>query len=151
MAARVPTILVVDDSSEARDTYLDLLGDAGFEVSGAEDGTAALAAIDRRAPDLVILDMQMPQMGGLELLERVRARRATAPPFVCVSGLEALEHAALARGARAFLRKPVVGADLLAVIDAALAGVTCPFTPGTWLPTAECSRASAVLPESSCP
>ena len=154
MTARAPKILVVDDSSEALAIYADLLGEAGYDVTAAENGVAALAAMGRRMPDLVLLDLQMPAMGGLELLDRVRERRATAPPVVAVSGLESLERAALSRGARAFLRKPVQACDLVAVIDAALEGVRCAWgelDATDVLTTAECSRVSGEHERPACP
>lgn len=122
MPARV---LVVDDSPVARAMYLDLLGDAGYAAEAVDDGAAALGVLDRCMSDVIVLDMEMPTLGGIEVLKRLSARSAELPPIVVVSGIDSAEREALALGARAFLRKPVTGPDLVDVIEAALAGVRC--------------------------
>jgi two-component system OmpR family response regulator len=65
-------ILVVDDDAHIRQVLTFALGKAGMETSEAGDGEAALAAIDRERPDLVVLDINMPRMDGLEVCRRLR-------------------------------------------------------------------------------
>ncbi|HYK97186.1 MAG TPA: response regulator [Candidatus Acidoferrales bacterium] len=84
-----PCVLVVDDDPVTRDTLRQLLGDAGYDVQTAEDGAAALGALDRgeRWPDLVLLDMRMPFMDGPTFFECLRSRpESRRTPVVIVSG-----------------------------------------------------------------
>jgi CheY-like chemotaxis protein len=78
-------VLVVDDESSIRDMMAMLLEEAGYEVSTAENGLGALAQIKRLAPDVIISDLNMPQMSGFELLSVVR-RRFPEIPVVAMSG-----------------------------------------------------------------
>ena len=71
-------ILVVDDVPDCRAVLAAMLGAQGYAVRTADCGPAALAAIDERRPDAVLLDVMMPGMSGLEVLERVRATPVTA-------------------------------------------------------------------------
>ena len=66
------SILVVDDDPHIRQLLVFALGKAGFDTAEAEDGEAALAAVDEHAPDLVVLDINMPRMDGLEVCRRLR-------------------------------------------------------------------------------
>ena len=67
-----PTILVVDDVADARDVLAKLLRLGGYKSVTAEDGQTALAAVETDAPDLVLLDLTMPGMDGVEVLRRLR-------------------------------------------------------------------------------
>ena len=67
------TVLVVDDDPHIRQLLVFALGRAGLDTLQAEDGEAALAAVERHAPDLVVLDINMPRMDGLEVCRRLRA------------------------------------------------------------------------------
>lgn len=75
-------ILVVDDDRALRHALATLLADAGYTVVQANDGSGALASLARDSPDLVLLDLGLPDMGGLEVLERLRA--VASPPRVVV-------------------------------------------------------------------
>jgi CheY-like chemotaxis protein len=76
-----PTVLIVDDHEDFRASARALLELQGFEVVAAvEDGEAALAAVDRLRPELVLLDVQLPGMDGFEVAERLATR--TQPPRV---------------------------------------------------------------------
>jgi len=68
------TILIVDDDPHIRQLLVFAFGKAGLETIEAADGEAALAQVERHAPDLVILDINMPRMDGLEVCRRLRAR-----------------------------------------------------------------------------
>src|SRR5829696_9243491 len=65
----MPTILVVDDDSSARNAIIRLLKHEGYAVTGAENGQAALDALGVGSPDLILLDLMMPELDGLEMLE----------------------------------------------------------------------------------
>ena len=68
-----PLCLVVDDSVSVRRTTEIFVRDLGFEVDGASDGVEALERVRRRVPDLMLVDMEMPRMNGLELVRALRA------------------------------------------------------------------------------
>ncbi|MGC4118649.1 MAG: response regulator [Myxococcales bacterium] len=99
-------VLVVDDSATVRDLLCELLCEAGVEVEVACDGRAALAALERSAPDLVLTDLEMPVMDGFELLREVRAR-LQALPVVLLTTRGSLEdrRRATALGASAYVVK----------------------------------------------
>jgi excisionase family DNA binding protein len=115
--ARGPLVLVVDDDPQVREVVrinLELEGYAVREAANAEEG---LAAVEDDAPDLILLDVMMPQVDGWEMLRRVQERHGIGSiPVVMFSGqLEgAVEQEAAERGARAFVGKPF---DLRALIE----------------------------------
>ncbi|MBV9509179.1 MAG: response regulator transcription factor [Caulobacteraceae bacterium] len=74
MASMSQTILVVDDDPHIRQLLVFALAKAGFETKEAEDGEAALALIEAAAPDLIVLDINLPRMNGLDVCRRVRAQ-----------------------------------------------------------------------------
>jgi DNA-binding response OmpR family regulator len=78
-------LLVVDDDPSCLESVCAYLEDSGFGVSRARDGREGLAAIERESPDLVLLDLQMPGLHGLEVLAAVR-ERSPATPVVVFSG-----------------------------------------------------------------
>ena len=114
------TILVVDDEATFMHMVTTLLEAEGHTVVQAGDGDAALTAIDERCPDLIVLDLGLPEMSGLEVLSRVRAR-ATVPVIV-VSGREAESERVLAfdLGADDYVVKPFLLREFAARIRAAL-------------------------------
>ncbi|MAT61492.1 MAG: two-component system response regulator [Micrococcales bacterium] len=67
-------LLVVDDDSFVREMLRDLLEEKGYEVVEAEDGPTALAAVSERVPDLVILDIMMPGLSGIDVLKQLRKK-----------------------------------------------------------------------------
>jgi DNA-binding response OmpR family regulator len=72
-------ILVVDDEPEVRKLMEHFLAGRGYEVRLAENGRVGLAALDSFAPDLVLLDVHMPEMDGMETLRRLAVRSPTLP------------------------------------------------------------------------
>lgn len=72
--SRMPNVLVVDDDPHIRQLLVFALEKAGLSAREAEDGEAALAQVDASAPDLVILDINMPKLDGLEVCRRIRAQ-----------------------------------------------------------------------------
>lgn len=114
-------ILIVDDDRLVLATFERGLRNAGYEVSTAESGPQALRACAETPPDLVLLDIRMPEMSGLEAAQRLR--RETDVPFVFLSAyddIETLKQAA-EHGALGYLVKPVDMPQVIAVIEAALA------------------------------
>jgi len=80
-----PRILVVDDEPSMRETLGVLLMSVGYDVDMAEDGISAVSQLNRRAPDLIVTDLHMPQMSGIELISHVRSRHPSIS-IVAMSG-----------------------------------------------------------------
>jgi CheY-like chemotaxis protein len=101
-------IMVVDDEPNIRRLFRDELEDAGYEIEQAGDGAEALAELQRTNPDLVILDLRMPELNGLEFLERARRIRPNLPVIVCtaVRGIEG-DYELWAAQVSSILNKPV--------------------------------------------
>ncbi|GAA2907617.1 hypothetical protein Acy02nite_87220 [Actinoplanes cyaneus] len=109
-------ILVVDDEPDLRFMLRRIFARAGHEVTEAGNGAAALASVRTSAPDLVVTDMMMPVLGGVDLIRALRADPATAAiPVLAVSG-----DAHLAVDADAALAKPCQSAELLEVAEGLL-------------------------------
>jgi two-component system response regulator MprA len=100
-------ILVVDDEPEVRQLMEHFLTERGYEVRIAENGRLALAALDTFAPDVVLLDMHMPEMDGLETLKRLAAR-APSLPVIMITVNEDIETTSrlLQLGAADYVPKP---------------------------------------------
>lgn len=101
-------VLIVDDDVAWSETAAGVLREADFEVSLAHDGDQGAALLDGESPTLVILDVHLPRLSGLQLLREFR-QRDRVTPVVMVSGDDhaAIQDRAMAEGASAFLRKPV--------------------------------------------
>ena len=113
-------VLVVDDEKGVRDSFSLLLAAAGHEVATAASATAALDLLARQDMDVVLTDLLMPGMNGLELLRRVRAL-APRTQVIVMTGepTDETAKAALAAGAADYLAKPIRGAVLFAAVAAA--------------------------------
>ena len=111
------SILVVDDEEVVRRSYARILGEMDCDAQGAADGEQALRAMERRAFDVVLLDLRMPGVQGLEVLEAIK-HRWPASEVVIITGYPTLESAreALRLGACDYLAKPAHPDE---VIDAA--------------------------------
>jgi two-component system, NtrC family, nitrogen regulation response regulator NtrX len=118
-----PRILVIDDEAGIRDSMRRTLEYQGYHFVGAATGQEGLALIERDPPDLVFLDIKMPGMDGLEVLERIKASNP-AVPVVMVSGHGTAQNAFDARdkGASGFIEKPFSEPVLLERIEKELAG-----------------------------
>jgi two-component system cell cycle response regulator len=117
------TILVVDDEPTNRELLEAILTDAGYRVVLAQDGQQALSLIAASPPDLILLDLMMPGMSGLEVCEALKrdGRSATIPIIVVTAlGQVATKEAALTWGADDFVIKPVQSQDLRARVTAML-------------------------------
>ena len=109
------TVLVVEDEEPVQQLVADLLEDEGYHVLVAPDGAQGLALAREAAPDLVITDLMMPVLGGLELCGRLRAdARTRGVPIIVMSA--AGRATADAAGVKAFLAKPFDLDALLALV-----------------------------------
>lgn len=114
-----PSVLIVDDSLSARRSLEQLVGDAGFRVVTARDGLEALERIEMERPDLLIVDLEMPRMNGLELASFVRKSEATRTvPIVMITSRTTERHRELARtaGVDVTLGKPYSEDGLLGLV-----------------------------------
>jgi two-component system, OmpR family, response regulator MprA len=114
-------ILVVDDDPPIRRMLERTLVAEGYEVTTAADGGSALAEVERAAPDLLVLDVAMPGLGGLEVCRRVRAK-GLGFPVLLLTARDAVDErvAGLDAGADDYLVKPFAQEELLARIRALL-------------------------------
>jgi len=115
-------ILVIDDEAAIRDSLKMTLEYEGYECIGAATGQEGLALVEREAPDLVLLDVKMPGMDGIEVLERIRSLN-DALPVVVVSGHGTISTAveATKKGAFDFIEKPFASERVLVSLRNALA------------------------------
>jgi DNA-binding response OmpR family regulator len=116
------TILIVDDDMELSDGLRMLLEKQGFRVIQARDGQQGTHAIYQHHPDLVILDMMMPRMGGYPVLEHFKGK-TDAPPIVMITANEGSRHKAYAEylGVIDYIRKPFAMERLLEAVQRGLA------------------------------
>ena len=113
MTARV---LVVDDNEDNRRIVQEILRLRGFEVETAADGPLALEAIERNRPDAVLLDVMMPSMSGMEVLDRIKANPQSASIPVIMVTAKAGDEDVLAGykfGADYYITKPFTPKQLL--------------------------------------
>src|SRR5262245_16424286 len=123
MADEKKTILVVDDDQELSDGLRAVLESKGYRVLQARDGQQGKQAVYQHHPDLVILDMMMPRMGGYPVLEHFRGK-ADAPPVIMITANEGSRHKAYAEwlGVVDYIRKPFAMERLLESVEKGLAG-----------------------------
>jgi DNA-binding response OmpR family regulator len=110
-------ILLVEDDRDLAAFMREVLAAAGFEVTVAGDGRTGLAELERRPFALVVLDLMLPEMDGIEF--RLRQRQHSSQwntPALVVSAHYNLEKLAASVGAEAFLAKPFSGEDLMAAV-----------------------------------
>lgn len=116
-------ILVVDDEIGALTLIGIMLQRGGFGVSKAKDAHAALAVLDQETPDMIILDVMMPGINGIELCRMIREREDTAEtPVLILSARNDAESVmqGMDAGANDYLPKPILHHDLVAKIRDAL-------------------------------
>ena len=117
---KYPCIMVVDDEQTIRTLLKRILESEGYEVILAADGNSALTMLEKREPDLVILDINMPGLNGFQVLERIRQHSNV--PVIMLTGIgeaTALGNA-LSLGADDFVKKPFNVRELLARIKTKL-------------------------------
>ncbi len=125
-----PSILIVDDEPNVRFTYRAALETEGWAVQEAPDGGAALRLMDQTSFDLAVLDMRMPEVGGLELLEKMR-QRGIQTPVVIITAFGDIPHAvrAMKLGAIDFLEKPLTPEMLRSTVAEVLRRHESPSPP----------------------
>jgi UDP-3-O-[3-hydroxymyristoyl] N-acetylglucosamine deacetylase len=119
------TVLVVDDEERIRSSLRGILSDEGFRVLATDGGPAVMDIIEREHPELVLLDVWMPKLDGIQLLRRIKAEQPTTH-VIMISGHANIQNAVAATrlGADDFIEKPFSVDGLLTSIERVLAGET---------------------------
>jgi len=120
--AQGKTILVVDDDPELTDGLRIVLEKLGYRVITARDGQQGKQQVYQQRPDLMILDMMMPRMGGYPVLEHFKGK-PDAPPIIMITANEGSRHKAYAEylGVIDYIRKPFAMERLLESVEKGLA------------------------------
>jgi DNA-binding response OmpR family regulator len=116
----IPTILVVDDETTIVEVVKLYLEREGFRVIEALDGPSALAEVERQRPDLVVLDLMLPGLGGLDITRRLRAQGDLPIIVLTARGAEADRVLGLELGADDYVAKPFSPQELVARVKAVL-------------------------------
>ena len=114
------TVLLVEDNETIRHAFRILLEDSGYVVHEAGSGQEAIDQTAAEVPSLILLDLGLPDINGLEVTRRLRATESTSEvPIIALTGraLETDERACLEAGCTAYLSKPIDSAGLLRRID----------------------------------
>jgi len=112
-------ILVVDDDPAIRRLLSLLLSDVGHAVNTVADGIEALECLQSAPPDLLLVDLNLPRLGGLDLLRQL-PNLSSPPPAIVVSGQLGSRREALGLGAAAFVPKPFEVDSLLSLVGGTL-------------------------------
>lgn len=113
-------VLIVDDEKRIREVVEYALHKDGFRVSSAADGLAALAAVERDPPDLVVLDVMLPGLDGLSVCRKIRSQRQTPILFLSARADEVDRIVGLELGGDDYLVKPFSPRELVARVRAVL-------------------------------
>jgi len=119
-----PSVLYVEDNEYNRKIVRQLLSRTTYRLREAADGESALGMVREERPDLVLMDVQLPKMSGLDVTRALRTDPATADvPIIVVTSfaLSGDDQRALAAGASAYIAKPYSPRELLALIQQFLA------------------------------
>jgi CheY-like chemotaxis protein len=122
-----PRILIIDDNDMNVRLIAFVLSDAGYDVQSAPDGAAAMTALEQQLPDLILMDLQLPGLSGLELTRRLRANPRTANVIIIAITAYALvgdEGKARSAGCNGYLTKPIDTLTLPGVIAGYLSETT---------------------------
>ncbi len=147
---RPARILVVDDVEDNRQLLRRRLEKQGYEVLTAEDGKQALAMVEQNAPDLLLLDIMMPELDGFAVLERLKGNKSTRDiPVIVISALDDVESAVrcIEQGAEDFLSKPFDPVLLKARVGSSLAKKRARDRERAYLQAAEAVASAAVAVE----
>jgi chemotaxis protein histidine kinase CheA/ActR/RegA family two-component response regulator len=120
----LPAILIVDDALSVRTSLLQLVQDAGFRAQAARDGIDAIDTLSSFNPDVILTDLEMPNMNGIELTTHIRSRDDfKAMPVIMITSRSQEKHRRLAEqaGVNNYITKPYNDSDLLLTIRQALA------------------------------
>jgi two-component system phosphate regulon response regulator PhoB len=123
MAVNPKTVLIIEDEPEAAELFAEMMRVSGFQVLKSYSSGLAVNSISQEKPDLVILDLMMPEISGLDILRNMRSRAELAKiPAVVVSakGLPSDVREGLEAGASVYLTKPVGFAELKNAVERAL-------------------------------
>ena len=118
-------VLIIDDEDLVRETVILALGHAGFKAEGLADSTRAFDTIKKGKPDLVLLDLYMPDVSGFEICRRLKADPETrAIPVVMFTGSNETVDviSGISAGAFEYITKPIDGEALIAKIRSLLRG-----------------------------
>jgi len=120
-AAESRTILVIEDDEDIRGTVTTLLSSEGYKVETASDGLAGLERAFLLKPDLTLIDLKLPGLGGAEICRKMRAGRIDSPIIVISAASEEFDKVLLLElGADDYVTKPFGARELLARVKAAL-------------------------------
>lgn len=126
-------LLIVDDEANVRDSLQEYFQHEGFDVAVAEDNTTALAMLSQTLPKVIILDVQLPRVNGLESCRAVRQKVGQAVGIIMISGIkrEMVDRVVgLEMGADVYLTKPFETRELLAQVRALLRRIETEQTRG---------------------
>ena len=116
-----PKILIVDDEKDVRDTLSDRLQMHGYEVGTASDGLQALEKVEKESPELVLLDIRLPRLGGMKVLSRIRRKHPeTLVIMITAHGTAQNAGEAMKQGAYDFIEKPFDPGIIRIKVDKAL-------------------------------
>jgi len=121
------TVLHVEDNPDNRMVVRDLLLSRGYKVVEVADGNEALGAVERERPDIILMDVQLPHISGLEAARRIKAREDLRHiPIVAVTSfaLSGDDKKAYAAGCDAYIAKPYKVRELLKLIEELLPPAT---------------------------
>ncbi|MFQ6066733.1 MAG: sigma-54-dependent transcriptional regulator [bacterium] len=123
MEKKQKRILIVDDEANVRAVFSDVLRRESYLVKAVEDGSEALKAMDEETFDLALVDLRMPLMDGIEVLENIKKRKPEIPVII-YTGYGSITTAveAMRKGAADYLNKPFSPEDLKSSIKKALEG-----------------------------
>jgi DNA-binding response OmpR family regulator len=127
------TVLVAEDDSDLRELFATILSTAGYGVVAVRDGVEATEVLQERSIDLVLTDMWMPRVSGLDLCKRLRANPATTRlPVLVISAYGSWrgKEEALLVGANDYIAKPVRASSLLSKVEAIVGKPPPPPPPG---------------------
>lgn len=113
--------LVVDDSAIIRKGVRKILGAKGYETTEAKNGNEALKMVEDHAPDCIILDLIMPEMGGIEVLKVLSKNKSKIPVIILTADIQdVVREECLELGAVAFLNKPILNEEMIGAINIAI-------------------------------
>jgi CheY-like chemotaxis protein len=116
--ARVATILIAEDHLDSRDAMRALLEAFGYRVLLAANGREAVSVAVRHAPDLILMDIMMPELDGFEATRELRQNAATRQtPIIAVTAMEGAHQLAIQAGANDYVRKPIDIRGLMAKVS----------------------------------
>jgi DNA-binding response OmpR family regulator len=133
VATEAATVLVAEDDGDLRELFSTILSTAGYDVVAVRDGVEASEALRERDINLVLTDMWMPRVSGLDLCKRLRADPATVQlPVLVVSAYGSWrgKEEALLVGATDYIAKPVRASSLLSKVEAIVGKPPPPPAPG---------------------